>query len=113
MEFPAAVYANDAGSRRLDYSRFGLDWDRRVKMCNRKRWAAQHRHRSGHWRDRWDRRRAERLHRSDIASEVNWDCSDALHELWFVMLESRAAGAVDYDACLLALKEPADVQPSE
>ena len=36
----------------------------------------------------------------------SWDCSDFLHELWSVVMESREAGEVDYDACLLALKEP-------
>ena len=35
----------------------------------------------------------------------SWDCSEALHELWGVVLESRAGGAVDYDACLLALED--------
>ena len=38
----------------------------------------------------------------------SWDCSEALHELWGVVLESRSGGAVDYEACLLALEaEPA------
>jgi hypothetical protein len=43
------------------------------------------------------------------AADETWDCSDALHELWSVVLESRVqedrGGKVDYEACLLALEE--------